>query len=138
MNQTLHKLMLSRFADLYGALSAPNPAAALEEYDKALRGFIPEALQHGADKVIAENTFRSWPTIGECVKACSSYRAPYGQARALDEDKVFLPPHGSETGRTPEEREAHIAETRRMIGELKAKVIETNVLSEPKRYGRRS
>lgn len=133
MNQDLHKIMLSRFADLYGALTAPNPAAALEEYDKALRGYIPEALQHGADKAIAENTYRAWPTIGECVKACNSYRAP---RRPVEEDKVFLPPH--DTGLSEEDRKAHIAETMRMIGELKASVISSNVLAEPKRYGRRS
>lgn len=124
MNQNVHKLVLSRFVALYGAPTAPDPQAVIDEYHHALKGYADVALTHGADVAIRENTFRAWPTVGECVKACNTYRAP--RAIAHDEDKVFLPPH--ETGRSEEEREAHIAETMRMIGELKAGVIATNVV----------
>jgi hypothetical protein len=130
MIQDVQKLMLARFSALYGAPAAPNPQAVIDEYTHALKGFTLEALQHGADKVIAENTFRAWPTVGECVKACRDYRAPrsFGNAPLHPSDDAVILPPGDHV-RTAEEREAHIARTMEMIAELKA-TAQANVTGE--------
>ena len=126
MNQNVHKLMLSRFIVLYGAPQAPETQAFIDEYHRALKGYTSEALQHGADLVIKQNTFRSWPTVGECVKACDSYRPP---RQPIREFEPGLPaPTDPETPEQRRQREAFHAETMRMLADFKASIASNNVI----------
>jgi hypothetical protein len=63
-------LMLKRFAVLYGEPKTNDLDAFVGEYERALAGMSREVLQGAADRVIKAQEFRSWPTPGECVKAC--------------------------------------------------------------------
>ena len=68
----VQELMLSRFLTLYGEPKTDNLEAFFDEYERALKGTAREILQLAADRVIRAQEFRSWPTPGECVKACQA------------------------------------------------------------------
>ncbi len=65
-------LMLSRFLTLYGEPKTDSLEAFFDEYERALRGVAKDVLSAGAYRVIKAQEFRSWPTPGECVKACNA------------------------------------------------------------------
>jgi len=67
---TVQELILARFLTLYGEPKTDNIEAFFDEYERALRGIAKDVLSLGADRVIRAQEFRSWPTPGECVKAC--------------------------------------------------------------------
>jgi hypothetical protein len=103
--------LLSRFAALYGTPSrAEDLEACLEEYDRALRGYPAAVLSEAGDIVIRENTFRSWPTPGECVAACRHV------ARRLEQARVRAAPEPERQfrryGRGTPEYETYLARMR--------------------------
>lgn len=63
-------LVLARFLTLYGEPKTDNLESFIGEYERALAGMSKEVLKGAADRVIRAQEFRSWPTPGECVKAC--------------------------------------------------------------------
>jgi hypothetical protein len=67
----IHDLVLARFLTLYGEPKTDNLEAFIGEYEAALAGMSREVLQGGANRVIRAQEYRSWPTPGECVKACA-------------------------------------------------------------------
>ena len=68
----IQDIVLSRFLTLYGEPKTDNLEAFIAEYENALRGMAKDVLKLGADRVIKAQEFRSWPTPGECVKACNA------------------------------------------------------------------
>ena len=66
----IQDLMLARFLTLYGEPKTDNLEAYFDEYERALKGTAKEILSAAADRVIKAQEFRSWPTPGECLKAC--------------------------------------------------------------------
>lgn len=66
----IQELVLARFLTLYGEPKTDNLESFIAEYEAALAGMGREVLISGANRVIRAQEFRSWPTPGECVKAC--------------------------------------------------------------------
>lgn len=120
MNQNVQKLMLSRFIALYGAPASEDLEMFYEEYHKALKGFTVDALQHGADKVIAHHRFQSWPTVGECYACCESYKPPRRpETREEYEARMAAASSAPQAKANPE----HIAETNRMWAQIRANIM---------------
>lgn len=65
----VYQTMLRRFMTLYGEPRTNDPAIFIGEYEKALAGTRQDVLEAATDALIRGNERRSWPTIGECVKA---------------------------------------------------------------------
>jgi hypothetical protein len=121
MNQNVHKLMLARFLELYGEPTKPeNVEAFLGEYHHALKGYSAEAIRLGADQVIRENTFRAWPTVGECAKACQAHYRPAPSAPQAEEARREP---------TPEEQSRVLA----LAAEFRKSVKSMALEQEPKR-----
>lgn len=125
MNQNVQKLVLARFSALYGAPQAENAEAFVGEYHRALKGYTSDALTFAADRVISRNTYRAWPTVGECVEAANACPSPRSQAHfEPTPDKVV-------TNLTPEqlaEMEARNARVQALVDGFKRQVAVENAM----------
>ena len=83
-------LVLARFLTLYGEPKTDCLEAFIGEYESALTGYAPDVLRGAADRVIRDQEFRSWPTPGECVKACESAAFALEDARRRQETPAAL------------------------------------------------
>ena len=64
--------------------------AALTQYAEALGRFTREELEAGWPKVRDSHQYRTWPSIAECVSACSEarkMRRPEGAGRQPEQQK---------------------------------------------------
>jgi hypothetical protein len=93
-------LMLSRFLTLYGEPKTDNANAFFDEYENLMRGTRRDILKAAADRVIKAQEFRSWPTPGECVKACHAVAEHMHSMQ-----KASPKPEPKRQPLTPEERE---------------------------------
>ena len=70
--------------------TAEQITAALREYADALHRFSREELESGWKRVRDSHQYRTWPSIAECVSACSEarkMRRPDGAGRQQDAPK---------------------------------------------------
>ena len=61
---------LVRLQTMYGEPDSDDTAAFMREYVRLLKGFSARTLEAAGDLVLRRNRFKTWPTIGECIKAC--------------------------------------------------------------------
>lgn len=62
--------IIARFSNCYSEPKALDVEAFLGEYERVLKGYTPDTLRKAADEIIANHTYPSWPTPGECNIAC--------------------------------------------------------------------
>lgn len=113
---SVQNILLSRFLTLYGEPKTDNVEAFFGEYEKALSGTAPDVLQGAADLVIREQEFRSWPTPGECVKACNKI------AFKLDEERRHRRPSQADLDRQAEVWPQPSEESKQRVKDLVADV----------------
>jgi SLT domain-containing protein len=135
------ELMLKRFAVLYGEPKTNDLSAFVAEYEHALAGMSREVLTGGANRVIKAQEYRTWPTPGECVKACHAeaehlavQRERFAPKNIERTDKTWTPPTEEQKERArelvarakqailagegpPETRRVLTERSRRMTGE---------------------
>jgi hypothetical protein len=118
VNQNVQTLVIDRFANLYGAPETEDPSQFMAEYSRALSGFPAAVIKSAIDRIIDENEYRFWPTVGTCKKACQRLMPePVLQFPKTDRD---LPPP------TPEAK----ARCRALAAELRATVGRNNVVGD--------
>lgn len=117
MNPNVQDLVLNRFAALYGAPDTEDPGLFVSEYGRALSGFPADVLRRGIDRVVDENDFKSWPTVGACKKACQRLM-PEPVLQFPKDDRDLPPP-------TPEAK----ARCRALAAELRATVGLQNIVT---------
>lgn len=122
-------LVLARFLTLYGEPKTDNLEAFVSEYEHALAGMSREVLQGGANRVIKAQEFRSWPTPGECVKACHQeaehlavQRERFAPKNIEQTDKTWAPP-------TEEQK----ARARQLVAEAKKAILAGETPPAPRR-----
>ena len=70
MSREVMDKVVRRFIVLYGEPKDVEPKELFAEFFKALGSFRGDILTKGADEVIRNHTFPTWPTVGEVVKSC--------------------------------------------------------------------
>lgn len=122
-------LVLARFLTLYGEPKTDNLEAFIAEYESALAGMSREVLTGGANRVIRAQEFRSWPTPGECVKACHQeaehlavQQQRFAPANIEKTDKAWTPP-------TEEQK----ARARQLVAEAKKAILAGDGPPAPRR-----
>jgi hypothetical protein len=110
-------LMLRRFGVLYGEPKTPDIEAFVGEYERSMRGFRKDVISRAADKLIDAHDRRSWPTPGECHKACDAAAEEIETRRRPatsfePEPRVGEPPSEESKARC----RALVAELKRTIG----------------------
>lgn len=80
--------IVSRFVTMYGDPKTDNLEAYFDEYAKALHGFSSEVLELAGDRILRNHAYRSWPTIGECVKICREAAAILDPKSAPEHQKL--------------------------------------------------
>ena len=122
----VQELMLSRFLTLYGEPKTDSLDGFFDEYERALRGFHREILQAAADMVIRAQEYRSWPTPGECVKACHVAAEKAATAKRYQSPADLNRQERNWPAPTPESKRR----VREMIDKLKAGITVSGELSE--------
>lgn len=62
---SVQRIMLDRFAAVYGQPETPNPKLYIAEWVRSFHKACPEALSVTVDRIIDERKYRTWPTIGD-------------------------------------------------------------------------
>lgn len=70
MSNHVYTNIITRFANCYGESKAPDIDGFFAEYERILKGYSADTLRKAADDIIANHTYPSWPTPGECNLAC--------------------------------------------------------------------
>lgn len=105
MTEHVHEIVIKRFVTLYGDPATDDARAFVGEYVSALRGYETDLLRRGIDRVVQSHAYRSWPTVGACVKAC---------------DELYRPPSAASSA-VPSLSQAS-AESRRRVGEMTSRL----------------
>jgi len=79
----VEKLVLLRFANLYGAPQVPDQKKFFAEYVRVLGQASPARLEAAIDRVVAANTFHIWPTVGACAQALKEVVIEQDRAREI-------------------------------------------------------
>lgn len=66
--------MLEQLGIVYGVPDSPDPVAFLGKYAELLKRYSTTELEAGADRLISQRKFKSWPTVAECIAAVEDYR----------------------------------------------------------------
>lgn len=117
MNENVQTFVINRFARLYGAPDTQSPELFIAEYGRALSGFPANVLRVAVDRIVDENEFKFWPTIGTCVKACR--RLMPEPVQHYPKDDRDLPPPTEESK----------ARCRALAAELRATVALQNIVT---------
>lgn len=72
---------VERLAAVFGPPKTENLPDFAREYAKALSDFSGEELRAAADAVLVSRKFSAWPTIAECVEACTHARRALNLAK---------------------------------------------------------
>lgn len=83
MSDAVYSKMLIRFITVYGEPKTDDTAAFMREYETAMDGFSNAILDRATAMILKSHTYPTWPTVGECFKACT---------RAAEELAPRLPP----------------------------------------------
>lgn len=117
MNENVQTLVISRFTNLYGAPETEDPGQFMAEYSRALSGFPAHVMQTAINRVIDENEYRFWPTVGACKKACQ---------RLMPEPVLQFPKDDRDLPPPTEESKARC---RALVAELRATVGLQNIVT---------
>lgn len=78
MSAQPHLRLIERLMNVFGEPKAENPAAYVEEFGKAVKGYSEEILERAGDEVIKSSTF--WPRPAEIVQKAESIAAQIASA----------------------------------------------------------
>lgn len=108
MSNAVYTNIITRFANCYGESKAPDIDGFLAEYERVLKGYSADTLRKAADDIIANHTYPSWPTPGECNLACQRVcerEAPRSWEKPADYDGKWEPPTDEQRRRNREKIE---------------------------------
>lgn len=96
--------IVQRFTTLYGAPTSVNPRAFVAEYEREFAGVRGDVLRKASDLLVRTQTFRTWPTVGECRKAIGSASHEVGRqneikAWGVTQDRMPPPPTAKQKAR---------------------------------------
>lgn len=97
--------IIRRFANCYGEPKAPDVDGFLDEYERVLGGYSADTLRKAADEIIANHTYPTWPTPGECNAACQRIcerEAPRSWEKPKESDYRWEPPSEEQRRRNRE------------------------------------
>ena len=73
-SQEVFDFLLDPLVVVYGEPTTSDVAAFLREYAGAMADYAADELQHAKTAIMRKHEYRSFPTPGECLKACEEAR----------------------------------------------------------------
>lgn len=73
-SQDVFTYLLDPLVVVYGEPKTSDVGAFLREYAGLMADFTVEELQHAKASIMRKHEYRSFPTPGECIKACEEAR----------------------------------------------------------------